>query len=508
MSTARKILSNTLAQVLGKVAVAMLGLAVVKIATGYLSVEGYGEYILIYEFLAFFGIAADLGLFTIAVREMSKDEKQIPKIIGNIISLRTILVAATMLLAIIVVFSVPRYVDTRVPIGVAIASITVFLTILNGTISSVLQTKLKMHIASITTIIGKIVSVGFMAYIVFWGFPEDSDMGFYMLLVAGGLGSLAMFISTSYYVRKITPLKYRFDIDLWKDVLIKALPYGIALILNTIYFRIDSLVIAFVRGSGEVGIYGVAMKMLEHFSIIPLYFMNSVLPVLTRSLEEKSTKYKQIISLAFDFLAAMAVPLVVGGVLLAYPIIFIVSTPEFLSRLSEGFYGSDIAFQILIFALLFQFLNVLFAFILIAVNKQAKLLYINAACVIFNLTTNIIFIPRYGFRGAAVTSVLSELFILIATYYTAKKYLEFSLNFKNLLKIILSAAVMGAAIYLLQPFTYQYVQNWNVMLLIPIGVVVYVTMIFATKVVNKDMLRLLKKGEETPHDGDGANKVV
>lgn len=508
MSTARKILSNTLAQVIGKVGVAILGLAVVKIATGYLSVEGYGEYILIYEFLAFFGIAADLGLFTIAVREMSKDEKQIPKIIGNILSLRTILVAATMLIAIIVVFSVPRYVDTRVPIGVAIASITVFLTILNGTISSVLQTKLKMHIASITTIIGKVVSVGFMVYIVFWGFPKDSDMGFYMLLAAGGLGSLAMILSTSYYVQKITPLKYRFDIDLWKDVLIKALPYGIALILNTIYFRIDSLIIAFMRGPGEVGIYGVAMKMLEHFAIIPLYFMNSVLPVLTKSLEEKSTKYKQIISLAFDFLAAMAVPLVVGGVLLAYPVIFIVSTPEFLSRLTEGFYGSDIAFQILIFALFFQFLNVLFAFILIAVNKQAKLLYINAACVIFNLTTNIIFIPSYGFRGAAVTSVLSEFFILVATYFVAKKYLEFSINFKNLFKIILSATVMGAVVYFLQPFTYQYVQNWNVMLLVPIGAIVYIAMIFATKVVNKDMLRLLKKGEETPHDGDVANKVV
>ena len=49
MSTARKILSNTIAQVLGKISVALLGLAVVKISTSYLSVEGYGEYILVYE---------------------------------------------------------------------------------------------------------------------------------------------------------------------------------------------------------------------------------------------------------------------------------------------------------------------------------------------------------------------------------------------------------------------------------------------------------------------------
>ncbi|MDA1061025.1 MAG: flippase [bacterium] len=504
MSIARKILGNTIAQVFGKVLVAILGLVVVKISTSYLSVEGYGEYILVYEFLAFFGIAADLGLFTIAVKEMSEDEDQIPKIIGNILSLRTILVLATMMVAIILAFLIPKYQGTRIPIGVAIASITVIITILNGTISSVLQTKLKMQIASFTTVLGKLISVAFMAYVVFYGFPEDTTTGFYMLLVAGVIGNFIMLLTTNYYVRKITPLKYRFDIDLWKKVLKKSLPYGIALILNTIYFRIDSILISLMRGQEEVGIYGVAMKMLEHFAILPLYFMNSVLPVLTKAIKEKTClpagkadKYKEIIRYAFDFLAALAVPMVVGGVILAFPIIFVIATPEFLSRLGEGFYGSDIAFQILIFALLFQFLNVLFAFILIALDKQTKLLYINGACVIFNLVANIIVIPTYGFRGAAVTSVLSELCILIGTYSVAKHYLKFEINLKNLAKIILSAGVMGAAVFYLQPITYEYLQNWGIFFLVGVGIAVYGGMLVGTKVIDKKMLNLLRRSQKT-----------
>lgn len=500
MSVARKILGNTIAQVLGKVVVALLGLTVVKIATSYLSVEGYGEYVLIYEFLAFFGIAADLGLFTIAVKEMSQDESRIPKIIGNILSLRTILVVISMSLAIISAFAVPKYQDTRIPLGVAIASMTVFFTILDGTISSVLQTKLKMHIASATTVLGKIISVGFMIYVVFYGFPEDNVTGFYMLLLAGVIGSFMMLLASNYYVRKITSLRYQFDPALWREVLKKSLPYGIALILNTIYFRIDSIIISLMRGQEEVGIYGVAMKMLEHFAILPLYFMNSVLPVLTKAIKEKSEKYQQIIRYAFDFLAALSIPMVVGGVLLAFPIIFVVSTPEFLSRLSEGFYGSDIAFQILIFALLFQFLNVLFAFILIALDKQVKLLYINAICVIFNIVTNLIVIPYYGFRGAAFTSVLSEFFILIGTYTFARRYLKFSINLRNLAKIILSALVMGGVIYFLQPVTYKYIQNWNILLLVLLGMLVYTAMLFATKTIDKNTLRIFKKGESVPHD--------
>lgn len=501
MGTARKIFSNTVAQFISKILTGILGLAAVKIGTHYLGVAGFGEYTLVYEFLAFFGIAADLGLFTIAVKEMSEDESQIPKIIGNIISLRTVLIVATMLLAIITVFFIPAYSNTRVPLGVAIASITVFFTIMNGTISAVLQTKLKMEVASATAVLGKILSVGLMLYVVFFGYPLDTEMGFYMLIIAGTAGTLLTLITTNHYVKKITPLKYRFDLDLWKKILKKSLPYGLALILNAVYFRVDILLISLIKGQEEVGIYAVAMKMLEQFAILPLYFMNSVLPVLTKAIKKASSArldkkiddhYKQIIRHAFDFLAAMAVPIVVGTFVLAFPIVFIVATPAFLSNLSEGFIGSDIGLQVLIFALFFQFLNVLFAFILIAIDQQTKLLYINAIGAISNVILNLLVIPKYGFIGAAATSVFSEFYILAATFYVAKKYLNFSLSFINLGKIMLSATVMGLAVYFLREPTYGLMQNWNVLLLAGIGGVIYVGMLLITGTIGKETIAMLR----------------
>ena len=478
---------------------ALLAVITVKIATNYLSVEGYGEYALVYEFLAFFAIAADMGLFTIAVREMSKDESKIPKILGNVLTLRTILIAVMMIAATVTIFLIPRYADTRIALGVGIATLSVFFTILNGTITSVLQTKLKMHISSLAQISSKLVQVAYMAYIVFVAFPamgagaEVPDVAFYHLLVAGVVGNLVMVFITQHFVRKITPIRYQFDWDICKDVFIKALPYGIALILNTVYFRIDSILIALIRGQAEVGIYAVAMRVLEAFAIIPLYFMNSVLPVLTKSLKDQTDKYKLIIRHSFDFLAALAVPMLVGAYVLAYPIVFIVSSPAFLSRLDEGFYGSDTALKILMFALVFQFLNTLFAFILLAVNKQSRILYINAACVLFNIIGNLLVIPHYGFRGAAVTSVLSELLILILTATVAYRYLKYGLNFFTTFKIIISALLMGVAIHYLQPISYSLLENAGVLLLIPVGALIYGVLLILTRAVNKDMLRLLRK---------------
>lgn len=502
MSTARKVLSNTIWQFGAKFLLAMMGFVVIKITTFYLAKTGslvaYGQYLAIYEYLAYFGIAADLGLYTIAVKEMSKDEANIPKFIGNILTLRLILVSATMLLASILVFLIPKYnyESSLIPIGVVLASGTVFFTILNGTITSVLQTKYQMDKASIGVIFGKIISVAFMAYVIFFGYPEDYTAGFYMLIVAGVVGSLVTFLITNHYVRKITPLKLRFDFDLWKTVIVQSLPYGIALILSTIYFRINSMVIFFVRGEEELAIYGPAMKMLEQFTILPLYFMNSVLPILTKAVTTNDKpRYQSIITNSFDVLAALALPIVVGGFILAYPLVFVIATPDFLSDLSRGFYGTDIALQILIFTLLFQFINVLFSFILIALDQQKKLLYINLVCVILNLVANLILVPEYGFRAAAAVSVVSEFFILAGNYIYAKKYLDFTISFQNFGKIVLSTISMGVVVYYLQPITYTYLQNWNIFLLIVVGGLVYTGMIFATGTMSKEKLKLILKKE-------------
>lgn len=498
MSTARKILGNTLAQILGKAVNALLSIAIIKIITNYLSLAGYGEYTIIYEFLAFFGIAADLGLFTIAVREMSKDEKQVPRIVGNILTLRTILVVVTMIFAIGLVWVIPGYAGTRVPIGVTIATLTVFLAILTGTLSSVLQVYLKMHQAAISASVGKVVSVIYMLYIIFVAIPQPSDTGFYHLIVAGVIGNAVMFLLTNYYTRKLVIPRYQFDWQLCKKVFLAALPYGIALILNTIYFRIDTIMLYFMKNSKEVGIYSVAMRMLEALAVLPLYFMNSVLPVLTKHLEAKDEKYKTIIQYAFDFLTIGSLPLVVGGYVLAYPIVFIVSRPEYLSRISEGFFGSDFALRILLFAMIFSFLNILFSFLLISVNQQAKLLWINLIGVIFNIATNFLLIPAYGFRGAAFTSVASEMVILIGLVLTSRHYLDYKISFKNTSKILTSALTMGLIIWGLRDITYTIIQNFNVLLLVILGAAIYLFMLFATGAVTREMLGLVKKGEQSP----------
>ena len=508
MSIARKILENTFAQILGKLVTAALSMVILKIISGYLGAAGYGDYTTVYQFLAFFGIIADFGIYTITVKEMSRDQTRIPVILGNVMGLRTLLAIFAMGLAVIAVYLLPTYHGTLIPMGVLIATIAIFFTLLNGTISSVLQVHLRMQEATVSLVLGKVASVIYMLWAVHV-FAKDPTMGFYQLLWSGVVGNAVNYAITHYYVRRYCPIRYVFDFKFWWKVFITALPYGIALILSTVYFRLNILVMTFVLphsqilaggkaacasvlcSDTEIGLLGVAMRMLEMLVVIPIYFMNSVLPIMTRYLEEKSQKIRQLMQYSFDFLVATSLPILVGSFILAKPIIRFISDPQFVSGNTYE-YGADVAVKILMFAMLFSFVNSLFGFTLVALNKQVHLLYINIVAVIQNLIGNLIFIPHWGFRGAAWVSVGSELIILAYTYWKVHSTLGFHLSSKTFFRILFSALLMGAvvAIGFVAMKNVWYV--WQLAVLVPLGAALYVVMIFKSKAVTSEMIALLK----------------
>lgn len=89
----KKIYTNTLAQIAGKIATALISIFMIKILTVYLDVSGYGLYSKIYNYLSIFAVIADMGIYTITVRELSKyqdNPEMTRKISGNVLSIRTI----------------------------------------------------------------------------------------------------------------------------------------------------------------------------------------------------------------------------------------------------------------------------------------------------------------------------------------------------------------------------------------------------------------------------------
>lgn len=145
MSIARKILWNTVSQIIGKAIIAVLGVVIIKIITNYLGTSGYGEYTATFDYLALFTIIADLGLYTIGIREMAKDGKKTPEILGNILTVRTISAIFIICVAGFIAAFIPSYQNSPIPLAVWLAGIAAFFNLLTSIISTVLQVHLKME---------------------------------------------------------------------------------------------------------------------------------------------------------------------------------------------------------------------------------------------------------------------------------------------------------------------------------------------------------------------------
>ncbi|MEK7523849.1 MAG: polysaccharide biosynthesis C-terminal domain-containing protein, partial [Patescibacteria group bacterium] len=496
----RKIFSNTAWQIFGKVVTAALGIISIKLITNYLSRSTYGEYTTIYDYTALFAIVADFGLFTIAVREMAHNNKKemVEKIVGNVLSLRTFLAVVSLGLGVVVAVILPAYHGSHIPYGVLIVSIATVITLIAGTMSSVLQFFLRMQWASISLIVGKIITVAYIVVTILYVFPNNPEAGFPHLLLAWIFGGLATIIITYVATSSLAHIRYQFDFSFWKTVLIKALPYGLALVLGSIYFRMGTITLSLLNMKDQVGYYGVPIRFLEILQIAPHYFMNSVLPILTMSLAISIERSARIIRYALSALFALALPLFAGGYLLAWPLTAAVSSPDFLThRTATGVLipGSDIALKILLAAMIFTYLHVAMSYALVAMGKQTELLWINAVAVAVNVIANFVLVSKFGFIGAAMSAVAAEITVCVLAAWRLRKRIRSIWDFAFIGKTFVATIMMSLVLWLTTDRLNALLFTKSLFILVPLGGTVFIFGMFLTRAVSKEMFQLLRKTE-------------
>ena len=453
MSLSIKVFSNTFWQVFGRLFTALVGVISIKLITSALPTSVYGMYTTLFELIGFFAIIADFGLYTICVQQMAEKKHSNEHILANVLSIRLILIVLTLGLASVIIPFIPKYSGTLIAKNAWLVALVTSLALCSGTISALLQYRLKMIWFSVAQILGKVTTVSLIFFVIkVWPY-ENIDMLFSRLINVAVIGNLVMLFLTYYFVSKLINIRLKVDLPYIKSLMKNALPYGLALILNKLYFKIDVVFIQWMVGNSQAGIYAVALKIMEIIAVIPVFFMNSALPDLTDSFIKNKQRFFDIINKSFKYLSLLAAPIMVGGIALAFGLTFIISSPQYLSgyhckndirivsetaekaseicsqvaldpvfagKFKESFqylYGSDVALKIVLIAIFFVFLNSLFGFCLVAMKKQNQLLKVNAVCLLFNVCTNLLLIPKFGFVAAAWTTVASEILILIGTYY-------------------------------------------------------------------------------------------
>jgi O-antigen/teichoic acid export membrane protein len=454
-SIRRRVASNTAVQVAGKGAILALGAASLAILTRYLGPDDYGKFTLALMYMQLFGVLADVGLFTTVVREISKRPERTEELAGNALTLRLLLSIVVICLASAISLLLPYPPDVRV--AIVLAGGPLLFGMLTSSLVTVLQARLVMGRAVVGDVLGRAVTLGLTVLV------AALDLGFYAVMGAAAGGAAATLVVTWLLSHHITRIRFRAEFAVWRPLLLASVPLGLALAINEIYFRADTLIISLYQPYDEVGLYTLAYRILEFTLMLGTILLTTVFPVLSDAVERDPPRALRTIQTSTDVFVILALPLVVGGLVLAEPLVELVGGTDFT--------GASVPLRILLFSGGLSWINAVFGFALIAKERQASALWLNASALIFNVGLNFALVPRYGIDAAAAVGVASEVLILAGAYFLMRRHFDFFPRFNTLLAALAAALAMGGVLWLLR--------DGPVVVLVPLGVTLYAGLLYA-----------------------------
>lgn len=476
MSLKAKIAENTITQIAGKVISTVLGLFSLALITRYLGQGGFGEYTIITTFLSFFAVAADLGLTLVTSQMISRPQANEQRLLNNLFGLRLISALIFIGLAPLVVFFFPY--SQVVKIGVLIAALAFVFPALNQILIGLFQKKLSMDRAALAEVAGRIILIiGIVAAI-------NLRAGLIGILVATVISSLVNFLLHYIFAIRFAVVKPEFDLALWKEIVSKTWPLAITIVFNLIYLRADTLILSFLKPQEDVGLYGAAYRLIDVLTTVPFMFAGLILPILTAAwFGDDRDGFRKVLQKSFNFMAILAIPLIVGAQFLARPIMSFVAGKDFVL-------AGNILY-VLIFAVGAIFLGTMFSHAIIAIDKQRQTIWFYIFTSLSSLLGYLIFIPRYSYYGAAAVTIYSELAIALFSAYYVFKNTRFLPRLSLLLKSLIAAGIMGAFLYFF-PQHYQDTLG-GLIIIIALGSLIYFFSLYLLGGVRPEDLQIIWK---------------
>lgn len=439
MVIARKIAYNVIVSGVSKVLSTILALVSIGFITRYLGKEGFGDYATVLAFLSFFAAIADLGLYYITTREISREGADEEKILGNIFSIRLISSLTVFIISPIIVWFFPYPAEVKEGIIIVAASFLFSSSyqILNG----VFQKNLAMDKVAISELIGKVIQVAVVILAV------KLQLSFSWIILSLLLNMIVSSTIIYTLAKKYVRLHLRFDFDYWKIFLKESMPMGIATVVTFVYFKMDTILLSVMKSSSDVGVYNAAYKVLENITFFPAMIAGLVMPIMAHSIFTNRERFIDISDKTFKVFVVLVVPLIVGTLFLADNVIGLIG--------GAGFAESGQVLRILVFALAFIFFGQFFNTILIIGNLQKRLMWTLGIAAIANVTLNLIFIPKFSYLAAAYISVITELIVVVLTAYMVAKKLKYIPSIEKLFRILAAGSIMAVFLYVFQGLNFS-----------------------------------------------------
>lgn len=409
MNQFKKVLTQTSWQVVGKVVTSLSTIVILGAVTRNYGSTGTGIYTLALTYLAFFYLAADCGINAHLLSKLHQPKSS--EVWRKLLGMRLMLGAGLVGLSLMALPFLP-FADLLFQQAVFIGALTIIGSAVFVTTNAWFQSRLQYQYSIIASSVSSIISVGILLLLV------QSNASLPQLMFAHLIGwGLCAGIALLVIKKQLFTLSPIFDLSFLTRTFSEAWPIALTLVLNTVYFRVDTFILASYKTFADVGIYNVSYQLFQSALVLPTFIMNAYYPLMLRNLEKDNKLFIQSVrhALALMFSIGLAGTFVTW--LLAPFVIMIVTG-------GSGFDGSIESLRILSLSFPAFFVSSVLMWTLVATKRYKEMTIIYLIGLMVNVVLNSLLIPPLSFIGASWVTGVSEyliVFLQIAVLFSILK---------------------------------------------------------------------------------------
>lgn len=470
-----KVLKNYAYNLSYQLLVIILPIITTPYVTRVFSATDLGTYGYFNSIVTYFILLATLGVASYGTKEISSNRKNIPK---NFWGIYTLQFGATLLSIILYTFLCFGVDEMRNPV----AYILGMSLISKGLdISWLFQGLEDFRKITVRNILVKLVGV--ISIFLLIKSAKDLYLYVFLLTIFELLGQLSMWLPARKFIGKP-----HFDIDYTKYHLKPILLLFLPQIAISLYATLDRTMLGMMSSTNDVGIYDQALKLINILLTLVTSLGSVMLPRVSNLLSSGDHKaVNKMHEMSFLIYNLIIFPIMAG--------MLIVNDDFVTFFLGKDFQDARYAIAIMIFRMFFiGWTNIMGFQMLIPHNKNKEYMVSTTVPAILSVALNLLFLPKLGYIGAAIVSVLTEALVWGIQLFYTRSYLKEVPILGSLIKIIVSSGVMYGILLFIKQFL-NVSPMINVGLYAVLGAIIYASLILILKVIKLNELKqqLLKK---------------
>jgi len=300
------------------------------------------------------------------------------------------------------------------------------------------------------------------------------------------IGALLNLIVIYKYSRNVIRIRYKFDPEIFTTIR-TGIPFFLFSLFSVIYYRIDAVMLASLTNEQVTGWYGGAFRFFDVVMILPLLYKRAIFPVFSKLWNNKEGVLDSAVGQSLRLMILLGIPVAILIYIFAEPMIY------FFMGL-EGYDQSIIVLQIFALSIPAIYIDLILGSALMgAANRQQAWAIVGLIAIVINVSVNFILIPftqniyMNGGIGAAIATLITELFVMGSAFYLLpKEYLQ-TFRSSYVLKPVLATILTVLPIILVLHYTNL---NWLIILVFSSGI--YISSLFLLKTFEKPERKLMK----------------